>query len=207
MGVFWGVKDPTAARDTLNTLVTNLSASPQTNAVVKKRTYQETDVYCFGPGVTDEGAYPDGRHSFAFVIVDRYLTMGSWDEVTKAIRQFGSAGAKTDPAMMSLVEANPDANLLVVVPKAFQEKNQQLSAKLSGVENAFDMMAKRLGETEFGLEDKDLESRIKAALTDLLHAYQTISLKSAEHAPDQVVLVGKPSGNFYEISSKVEVTK
>ena len=208
ISVFWGVKDPTAARDTLNTLVTNMSANPQSNSFVKKRTYQETDVYCFGPGVTEEGTYPDGENSFAFVIADRYLTMGSWDDVTKVIRQLGSAGSKTDTAMMSVVQANPDANVLVVIPKAFQEKNRKLTDKMSGgVEKAFDSMAEKLEQAELGLEDKDLEQRIKSALSDLLHAYQTIVLKSEEHAPDQVIFVGQPDGDFYKITSKVEITK
>ncbi len=124
VSVFWGVKDPAAARDTLNTLVTNMSDSPNMNAFVKKRTYQETDVDRFGKDVTKEGSYPDGETSYAVVIADRYLTVGSWDEVTKAIRLLGAAGSKTDPGMMSLVQANPNANLLVVIPKAFRQKDQ-----------------------------------------------------------------------------------
>ncbi len=207
VSVFWGVKDPAAARDTLNTLVTNMSDSPNMNAFVKKRTYQETDVYCFGKDVTKEGSYPDGETSYAVVIADRYLTVGSWDEVTKAIRLLGAAGSKTDPGMMSLVQANPNANLLVVIPKAFRQKEQKLSAKMSGMEKAFDAMAEQVEKADLGLEDKDLEKRIKTAVGDLLRAYQTIALKSEEHAPDQVVIVGQPDGDFYKITSKVDVAK
>ena len=142
--VFLGLKDPNAARDAIGGLVTRLSADPDMSTQVKKRTYQETDVYCFGDGMAQAESYPDGKTSFAVVIIDRYLTFGSWDAVTKAIREMASAQSKTDPALMAIVQANPDANLLVVMPKAFQVKNQQLMVKLEGQQNAFAMMTKAL---------------------------------------------------------------
>jgi hypothetical protein len=204
--VYWGVKDPSAAHDTLDKLVTGMSASQELNAFAKKRTYQGTDVYCFGSGVTEEETYPDGRSSFAIVIVGRYLTLGSWDDATKAVRELG-AGGKTDEGLMSIVQANPDANLLVVVPKAFQEKSQQLSAEMAGTNNAFDMLIKGLAEKDLGLKDKDLEQRVKKSLTDLIQAYQGLATKAAAHAPAQSLMVGRPDGNFYEITSRQELTK
>ncbi len=68
-------------------------------------------------------------------------------------------------------------------------------------------MAEKLEQADLRLEDKDLGKRIKSALSDLLRAYQTIALKSEEHAPDQVVIVGQPDGDFYKITSKVDVAK
>ena len=205
--VLLGLRDANAARDTIGGLVTRLSAEPNTSEVVNKRTFKDTDVYCFGPGMADPANQPDGKTSFAIAIVDRYLAFGSWDDVTKAVTQLAAAQPKTDAALMAVVKANPDANFLVVVPKAAQMKSQQVMANMEGQQNAFAMMAAGLQTMHLGLEDQKLEGRIKTGLEELIKDYQALVVKAAAVSPDVTIMKGAPAGDYYEISSKTDLKK
>jgi len=205
--LFVGLKDPAAGRDALAALATRLASIPEMSAMVKVRDFQGTNVYCFGQNVTAPEGFPDGQTSLAFVIVGRYLTFGTWDDVTTAIRQVGAAGASPDEALMSVIRANPNANFLTVMPKAWQLKNQELMAKLEGQNRSYDMMLKALEEAHLGLDDPEVEARIKDSLGGLIKAYEVLVQKGAAYAPEQVVMKGEHEGNFYEISSETEMVK
>lgn len=205
----WGVRDPAVARQTLDTIFTRISNNPQMSSVVKKRTYQETDVYCFGADAAREENYPDGVTSFAVVVVERYLTLGGWEKVTDLIRRTRAAGASADESLREIVENNREANMIAVVPRAFREKMQekvQAAQEEAGMD-AFDMMLQRLRVAEFNLEDPEMEQEIKASLEELLKAMRALNEKSQHLMPERSVVTGKHQDNFYEVRTENEIVK
>ncbi|MFO7955921.1 MAG: hypothetical protein R6X33_02345 [Candidatus Brocadiia bacterium] len=179
------------------------------SSVVKKRTYQETDVYCFGADAAREENYPDGVTSFAVVVVERYLTLGGWEKVTDLIRRTRAAGASADESLREIVENNREANMIAVVPRAFREKMQekvQAAQEEAGMD-AFDMMLQRLRVAEFNLEDPEMEQEIKASLEELLKAMRALNEKSQHLMPERSVVTGKHQDNFYEVRTENEIVK
>lgn len=205
----WGVRDPAGARQTLDTIFTRISSNPEMSSVVKKRSYQETDVYCFGAEATREENYPDGVTSFAVVVVERYLTLGSWEKVTDLIRRTLAAGASADESLREIVENNREANMIAVVPRAFREKMQekvQAAQEEAGMD-AFDLMLQKLRVAEFNLEDPEMEQEIKGSLEELLKAMRALNEKSQDLMPERSVITGKHHGTFYEVRTENEIVK
>jgi len=206
--LLWGVRDANAARALLNSIATRLSANPQTNAIVKKRTYQETDVYCFGMDAAREESYPDGMSSFALIVAGRYLTMGSWEYVTDVIRQMKSGQQEVDAELAAVVEKHRSANLILVAPREFQQKAQDLSKKLRDPdEGSFSLLRRALDELEMEFGDAELEQRITTAIEELLAAFEEFGERQAERMPETTVATGKHEGTFYVIQSQSEMTK
>jgi len=205
----WGLVDAAAARETLDMIFTRISTNPQMNSMVKKRTYQETDVYCFGMDAAREENYPNGVSSFAVVVVGRYLTLGSWEKVTDVIRRARAAGEAADEELRAVVESNRDANMIAVVPRAFREKIQEKvqEAQEEAGSDAFDQLLEKLRVAEFNLEDPEIEQEIKASLEELLKAMQAINEKSRELMPERSVVTGQHKGNFYEVRTENEIVK
>ncbi len=209
--LLWGLSDPNSARDTLDRAFTTLSTNPQFNLYVKKRTYQETDVFCMGSEVTDPAVYPDGLTSFALVIVDRYLSIGSWDQVSGLIRRAKSGTAEADPELEAVVDGHRDSNLIVVIPKAFQQHMTELAEKMRGSQpDPIDELLRNLDEldlTELDLEDQDLARRAKSAVRELLLAFKDFQRRAEELAPQTAVMTGTHKGRFYEVRAASEMRK
>jgi len=206
--MLWGLRDSRGALATLSNVFTMLSANPQASAMVKTRTYQETDVFCFGVDAAKEETFPDGMTSFAFVVVDRYLSMGSWDYVTGLVRQMKSGAREVDAELQPIADKHRDSNFLAVMPKAFQEALQKRARdRWADQAEAFDMMLSMLDEAELDLGDPELTERVKKSLQDLLTTYQAWMAKAQELAPQTVVLTGTHKGDHYEMRSTNEVRK
>lgn len=203
----WGVTDPGAARETLSTLFTKLAGDPQMSQSVSKRTYQETDVYCFGTNIADSNNYPNGVSSFALAVVDRYLTVGSWDRVTELIRQIRSPQRQVDARLARVVEQNSDANLLVVMPEEFQQHMREELAKLSTSQTqVFDMLLNFLQDAEFDVGDPELSSQLKDNVTKLTKAARDF-YEEYQKVGGSAVMTGKHRRDFYVIDSRSKMQK
>jgi len=205
--VLWGLKDAAEASKSLNAIFSAAGANPQLAGTVRKRTYQGTDVFCLGSSVDQPDAYPDGVTSFALTVVGRYLTFGSWDRVTDAIRRLkaGTGGAPAE--LQEAVAKNPGANLIVVVPKAFQDRLRELQKAGAEQEGKMmDLVLEQLQKEDFGLTG-DLAVRFKDAVTKLISAVQEFQQKAEAAQTQTGVVVGVHRGNVYEIHSVSEVHK
>jgi len=206
--LLWGLKYPQAAGFTLSQLFTRFSTNPQYNQFVRKRTYQETDVFCVGLDVAKPDKYPDGMTSFAMVIVDRYLGVGSWDHVTRIIRRMKSDKEQADRALRSIVQNHAGANFLMVVPKAFNQHLQELAKESQGEADDFmDRALKHLDEADLGLEDEELSRNVKTALKELVLAVKALQQNVQAVAPAMAVIAGKHAGTVYEIRCTTEMRK
>jgi len=205
--MLWGVRDPRAARNTLSAVLTRMSTDPEFNETVKKRTYQETDVFCVGADVAEEDTYPDGLTSFAVVVVDRYLSFGSWDHITGLIRRMAAGQGGVDSELQSVVESYGNSNLLVVVPVAFQEKFQKLAESDEVMGSAFDQLLEALEALELDVEDVELAERLKASLRELILTLKTLDEKGRTLAQERGLLSGTHKGLFYELEAESEVSR
>ena len=206
--LLWGLNDPQAARDLLNAVFTAMSTNPQLNQFLKKRTYQETDVFCFGLDAAKEESYPEGLTSFGVTIVERYLTAGNWDYVTNIIRRMKSDTVEVDEELQSVVEKYRDSNLLLIVPREFQQHLEEL--RKESEETSKDMVDRALEALEsvdFGLEDEELGRRIKDSLRELILALQQLQARARDLAPQTSVVHGTHVGNFWQIQATSDVTK
>ncbi|MFO8007604.1 MAG: hypothetical protein R6V05_07720 [Candidatus Brocadiia bacterium] len=204
VNMVWGVRDHSEASEALGDIFSRLSENPQLSGVVKKRTYMGNDVYCVGMGVADEETYPDGRTSFALVVVGRYLTMGGWDYVTGVVRRAQDT-AGGDSELLAVVEQHPEANLLAVVPRSLQEKVRDLTQNMAEQQDPWEMIIEQLRAADLELEDPELEREIKQALEEIILAGQVINEKQAEIMPRQTVMTGQHSGQFYELRTEATV--
>jgi hypothetical protein len=208
MALLWGLADPQRANDMFSKAFTALSADPETNSFIKKRTYQETDVFCLGPGAADSESYPDGLTSFAATIVDRYLAVGAWESVTGVIRKAKSGGRETSPELQGILDKHKDANLLVVVPADFQKRLQKMSEDaMRNGEDPFNFMLQMLEQSEMDVGDEETSLRIKSSVHDLVLAYKELSTKGQSLTSQTGVLSGELKGNFYELQMMFDVRK
>lgn len=205
--MLWGLQDPASAAEKINALFVGLSANLPFSQMIKKRTYQETDVYCIGMGVADEGAYPDGSSAFAMFIVDRYLSIGSWEYATGVIRRMKSDAMEVDERLQAIVDANRDSNLLVMVPSGYQQRMQKMIEKVQGEETVgLDRLLEELESADFELPDQDLERRMKERLKSLILCAKELSEK-AEALVQDVVVTGTHKDTSYELRMASEVRK
>ena len=206
--LLWGLAEPQAARNTLSALVAGLTVNPMFNQFVAKRTYQETDVFCFGMNAANVDTYPDGTTAFAAVIVDRYLSIGNWEYVTALVRRMQSGGREMNQELQDVVEQHTESNLLVVMTKEAQEKIQQLNRKQQkNNEEMFAKLIEQLEQQDFEIEDKELERRIKDSAMALIRAFEDLQTKAAAMAPQLTVMTGTHRGNVYELRGASEITR
>ena len=205
--LLWGVKDPQSARGKLSDLFTMLAGQPNMSRYVNKRTYQETDVFCLGQGVSKSEGYPNGLTSVGVVVVDRYLTLGSWDHVTSIIRRMRSPQKQVNPELAELVQKHPDASMLMAVPEGFYENYQKLIQKSgAGPGMMFDMIMNQLKTAEIDVGDPELSSQMKDSLQKLVSAVKTL-YGEYQKIGQSAVMTGKHEGNFYVIDSSQKMTK
>ncbi len=203
--LLWGVQDAAAARSLLDTVSTQMAANPQTSQVVSTRTYQETDVHCFGMNAARPETYPDGLTAFAVVVVDRYLTMGSWDYVTGVIRRARASGGERYKKLESLVASHPGANFIGLLPAEFQKKLQEAMQKQADPQEASAAMIEQIESLELDLEDAALEREIKSSLRELVKAWTALQEKQYGDLQQSAEMVGEHSGRYYELKATSEV--
>jgi len=203
--LLWALEDPQAARDTLSAVFATVSSKPYGAALVKKRTYQETDVYCLGMGVSDEESYPDGSSAYALAIVGRCVTTGSWESVTAIIRRIRSGQLQTDAGLAALVQEHPDSNLLILAPAALQRKLFDMVFFPEGADtDIFSFMLEELESEDFDVEDEELADRLRDVLRGLIGVARTLDAKARENLGD-IRASGTHRGAFYEVESALEV--
>ncbi len=205
----WGLRDPASARRTLDTIFSRLAADPQTNSLVRKRSYQETDVYCFGMDMAQEESYPDGLTSFGVAVLGRYMTFGGWEKVTGVIRRIHAEDAAPDEELRAVVEANRGANFIAAVPRGFREKVQHEVGQVQkeAAEDIFDVLLDLVRVADFALEDPALERELRASLEALIGAAQTLGEKGDDAVQDMIVITGQHRESYYEIRTEDEVVR
>lgn len=205
--LLWGVKDSTSARSTLQDTFTMLAGNPNMGKFVNKRTYQETDVFCLGKGVSESEGYPNGLTSVGIAVVDRYLTLGSWEHVTKLIRRMKSPQKQVDPELAELVQKNPKASMLAVVPEGFQKNYRELIEKSGPAPSMmFDMLLQQLKGAEMDVGDPELSSQMKDSMEKLIGSVKAM-YKAYDNISQSAEVTGKHEGNFYVIDSTSKMTK
>lgn len=196
-----GLQDAAAARTQISGLFTKAAANPQVGGFVRKRTFMDTPVYCIGVGVSEEEKFPDGMTSFAIAIVDRYLTSGSWENVTGVIRAASAGGVRND-RLAAVMQANPRANMLAYVSSAFQRHVQAETEKLPGAEmDPFEELLEELDveDLEEFFKDADLAARMRASIERAVNAMKVLAEKMNNEKARGIVLTGEHKGNFYEV--------
>jgi len=208
-----GVTDAQVARDLLSTIFAQMSMNPMFNQFIKKRTYQEADVYCMGPGAAKPDADP--TKAGAAVVVDRYLSLGTWDHVTGLIRRFKSGKIGTASELQGIVEKHGNANFLFIIPKAFDAKVRSLAEQQA--EDEEEDPFKKLLEEGIGelmdellandIADEATAQEIEEALTELVQGLKDISEKADMLMPQTTVIHGAHSGLVYEVRGDAELRK
>jgi len=206
--LFWGLADVNAARATLNTLFATLSTNAQFAQHASKRTYQETEVFCFGKGVAQQDSFPDGLTSFAVVIVDRYLSIGSWEHIGGIIRRTRSSAGEADEELQAIIREHEKSNCLVVIPSAFQQRvNDLLEEHGGGTSKQLDALVDALSAGAIELEDEDLAQRMSDALKGLLTGMQKLDEKARAMTPATSVMAGTHQGKFYQMRTALKLAK
>jgi len=204
----WGLQDPQAARNMLDATFMALSGNPQFAQLVKKRTYQETDVYCVGMEPGEQDRYEAGSMSAAMAIVDRCLSVGGWEHVTATIRQTRADGAHVDQELQSIVGRHGDANLLVVIPAAFQQKLRDMEDERAGegvLGLGFTM--NDLDSLELDLPDPELAGRMRHALKELVLGLEELQDRANAIVPQTSVISGTHREQCYEVEWSSELRR
>ncbi len=202
----WGLKDARAARENIRELFTQLSTHQSYGKHVKKRRYQQTDVWCFGRGVTRPESYPDGVTSFAIAAVGRYLAVGSWGRLTGLIRRTRQAPGDRKDDIRGILEQNREANLIGIVPDGFREQLRNALRSAAGAESeGSSWIGDWLRKAGPDLKDEELEGKIDAALEGLAGALETLGRKTEPLLPERLVISGGREDGVYEIRAGVEL--
>lgn len=203
----FGLKDREAFGQMLSQMFTTISRNPAFAPLVKKRTYQETDVYQVGVDVSKPDADPDGRTSFALVVVGRYLSFGGWNDVTELIRRAKAAEQAAPGALADVVAKNKDAQMLLVMSKAFTKKIQEMSSAAKGEKDGIDTALEALEKLNLPMDDKELEEKLKTALKGLLESAKILQERAEKLGSPLLVVKGAMNGNYYEVKVKDELQK
>lgn len=203
----FGLKDREAFTQMLSQTFTTISRNPAFAPLVKKRTYQETDVYQVGVDVSKPDADPDGRTSFALVVVGRYLSFGGWNDVTELIRRTKAAEQAAPGSLADVVAKNKDAQMLLVMSKAFLKKLQAMAKEEKGQADELAAALEALEKLNLPMDDKELEEKLKTALKGLLESGKALQDRAEKLGSPLVVVKGALAGNYYEVKVKDEVQK
>ncbi len=205
--LLWGLKDREAFTQLLSKFFTVASVSPMIGRFLKKRVYQEQDVYIVGSDAGKEGADPDGLYNYAMAVVGRHLSFGSWKDMTALIRraQAAAPGEKTHAG--DAIATHPDANFIGVMPKGFNERLQQAMRGEDGKDPVEEVIKQLTEMDDFPIENEDLAKRIKETLVRLAENLIPLSKKAQTLGRPAMVVHGKLNGNFYEIGSEDEFIK
>jgi hypothetical protein len=198
--VMWGLEDPRATRRWLSRAFTRLSGMPDTLPFVRKRIFRGRSIHCVGADVTQKDAFPDGTRSFGLLVADRYLALGSWERLTGIIRRIQAEGPVRTGRLPWLLQDNPNANFMLYLPAAAQQRMQNL--------------ANREGRGDIGLpdvptvedlhgifQDEAFSRQVHERLARLLPALRTIVASAEERNRDRLVK-GVHWGRFYEITAE-----
>ena len=205
--VLLGLKDREACAEMISKIFTTLSTQPEGGQFVRKRTYQETDVYLIGDGVGREDAKPDGINAFAVVLVGRCLSFGTWDDVTALIRKARAADAGGDNgALTAAVGRHKDANVLLAMPKKFNAKVQKMIQEDAG-EDPVEMALESLEMMALPIENEEIQTKVKDSLKALLEEIKTLQAKALELSPEVIVGHGQYQEGFYEFKIGTKLKK
>ena len=204
--MLFGLEDREAASAMLSKLFTTVSTQvPQAASAVKKRVYQETDIYCFGMGVDRKDPEPDGVMSWAGAVTGRHFTMGSWKKITGYIRQAKSAEKSGSSVIAQVISQNREANLIGIVPGAFSEKIEAMGRKEG--DDPFKTVLREWEKmlAELKKEDQELAEKLNTPVKKLIENAQAMQKKILK--PETAVMNGKLKGAFYEVLFSSEVRK
>jgi hypothetical protein len=201
-----GVNDREAFNKILTTAINTLQANPFLSKAVKKRTYQGDDVFLVGDLQGDD-ALPDGLNSYAVVVVDRYLSFGTWNDVTALIRRAKAAEKGANEPLAAAVAKAPEANLFFGVYKTFIKKMEQMQKAGGDGADKFKMLGELIDEGEIPFADAALNEKIKTSLKRLVKNGLSLAEKGQELGPAFEFVRGGLNGSVYEIIYSRELKK
>jgi len=204
--VLLGVNDPEAVKETLSQAFTKISTAPGLGQFVKKRPYQETEIYLVGANVGKEDANPDGLYSYAAVVLDRYLSFGSWKDMTALVRRVKTAQAAGDDPLAKIIAQHPQASFLFAMPKSFAKKLQDVMKQDDG-KDPMAAILETLATKTLPIEDDALEERIRTSLRKLIEEYVPFMEKAQTLGRPYAVVHGQRQERFYEMRTEDEFTK
>jgi hypothetical protein len=200
--VLLGLNDREAFVKAMTTIVSTASADPGMARMIKKRTYQGTDVFVVG-FLKNDDALPDGLSSYAVVAVDRYLSFGTWDEVTGLIRRTKAAEKGANQKLTAALALYPESNLLLCAAKPFFEKMNKASSR----KDFIDEINREIDQATLPLADEKLTVKIKTSLKNSWKHIIALSEKSQALAQDLMVVHGQFQGGLYELKASSELKK
>jgi hypothetical protein len=201
-----GVNDREAFNKILTTAINTLQANPFLSKAVKKRTYQGDDVFLVGDLQGDD-ALPDGLNSYAVVVVDRYLSFGTWNDVTTLIRRAKAAEKGANEPLAAAVAKAPEANLMFGFYKAFIKKMEKMQDAGGEGADKFKMVGALIDGIEIPFADAALNDKIKTSLKRLAKNGISLAEKGQELGPAMEVVRGGLSGGVYELVYSQELKK
>ena len=192
---FLAVKDEIKFDETLTQLFTNLAAKPGMSSSFKKQIYQETVTYAFGPQVGTKGV---GDNTVTLALIDRYLTIGQWKQVTALIRKSRNIDKSQQTALSKLAESNKNSNFIGVVPPEFNKKlNKMNETQFKDLEVMITRMQKQLTNAEMG--DDELEKEIQKSFVKILKTVMRVAKKSQDSISTKATFTGELKENMYHM--------
>ena len=204
--MLFGLNDSEAFSQMLSKFFTAFSVNPNVGRFIKKRTYQENDVYIVGADAGKEDADPDGLYNYAMVVIGRHLSFGSWKDMTALIRLAKTAQTGEKNHLTDAIAKHSDANFLCVVPKPFIEKLQKIM-KDDNQGDMFEEALKNIDEIPIPEEYQDLGGRMRDTVKKLIESASPLYKKMQNQGAKTIILHGKKTGNFYELKTKDEIVK
>ncbi|MFP4028309.1 MAG: hypothetical protein ACLFWL_11020 [Candidatus Brocadiia bacterium] len=192
-----GLESPQGFKDLLNKAFTSLSANKGMSGFAGKRSYQNTDIFCFGPEMGKEDKYPDGEMGLAFVVANRYFSVGSWEKVTRLIRRLQASSAGCDPRISSLINKHPRANFLATIPPEFFHKIWQHREKLGEGKDPLDIFFSGQPEDP---ELKKIWTQLRKTALDMQTHLLALDI-------NKTTAIGSHTQNFYTINGELLLRK
>ncbi len=173
--------------------------------LIDKRTYQGSDVLLVGtPFGTMGGAPVDpqdpGRPGrFALAVVDRFLCLGKWEEVTAAIRRSQAPETDRTGPLRELAQRHAEANLLIWASPAFNQRLQRLQNEQSADNmGILTMMIEQFFE-HLPAGDQEFLPVLEATAQRLLGNLVAFNKAFFTGARQGQITVGQRRGSIYEI--------
>ncbi|MFW6189402.1 MAG: hypothetical protein ACOC7T_03130 [Planctomycetota bacterium] len=202
----WGVREPETAQKTLETLFSRVSADPAFSEYVNVRQHAGRPVYCVGQ--VEAYPEPNGLRSFALGLAGRYLALGNWNEVTGLMDRVAAGKGGAGSEVRAAVEQHPDANLLMVVPQAFNQNMQKVARQVQGQQpDPMVIWGAMIEGLDIDLGEPELEARLKGSLRRVVEAFTGYSRAAMESAASASVVSGAHRDDFYELRARSEMTR
>ncbi|MBN2495022.1 MAG: hypothetical protein JXR96_10560 [Deltaproteobacteria bacterium] len=189
-----GIHDRESTVRILAQVFETASSNPMAGAFMGRRSFQDREVYLFGPEAGHPDADPESGSFVAASVLTRHIGFGTWREVTSMIRREG-AGEPPRGDAARLLAAEPDASLLLVASREVLERFETLT----GEKNKTEELIREIEQAEMNTGDPETEARLKDALARMLKLTDRFSEQGKKLQSEPGALVGRHLGDRYEL--------